>query len=736
MAHFFNNLNQDNFSVNFGDNVVFTDSYNYNQNIVSNGAGYMFGYLNNFNSPVRMPDSVVNGSYMFAYSENFNSPVYIDKYNSKLNSMYIMFYGTNNFNHPINVPDNCYNIYSLFYYHPNYNSPVHIDPYNSRVETMGSAFYQCNEFSQDLNIPQSCMYWSDVLQGANNFAANLNIYTNNGKYGQPYNFDYAFQYWGFNGNVHFVNSYPTSGYDMFAYCNNFNRNVQLPNSFKNLEFAFLQCNQLNQNIRLPDNINAYGCFGYCNNLNRNIRIPTNSCYSYMFEFCEKLNQPIYVPCPRGENIDYQSYNSQGLFYFCNNLNANVRFEEGILDLTSTFSGCTNFNYPIALPSSVQKLQSTFSGCTNFNQNIQIPSGVSIMTSTFAWTNLDCDIQLPGGLISIGGCFSGCRSFNQNITIPSSVRDMSGCFSNCNNFDQNIQIPEGVELLHSAFAECNKFNQNIRIPSSVNDIYGMFRDCPNFNQNIYIPGGIRNIGSLFYNCPNLDQNIQIPVGVTDANGCFMSCLSYKAPVTVPSPCNNIYGMCVGSGVTDLTVLSSELFANNYNLHVISPTACTHEWDSEYNVNRSAPFDVSGYSVGSTIYKINVNRNCQLAYNQFYNSNSGNYEWRYTNAPAYFYSFAVYRFLGLDPGYIYYNNGGWSSRTVNQAVSYDDYVLYYASNIRFNPSQKASILLNDEATVYNYEKDPDYPAECYAFDFMDWFNTVEGVTPWYRIWLNLI
>jgi hypothetical protein len=107
---FFNDLQPYNFSVNFGENVLFSSWYSEGVE-PSLSASYLFSYSENFNTPVTIPNSLRNTYDLFAYCPNFNSPVYIDPHHPNLKEMAYTFYeGCNNFNQNFNIPSGVYNL--------------------------------------------------------------------------------------------------------------------------------------------------------------------------------------------------------------------------------------------------------------------------------------------------------------------------------------------------------------------------------------------------------------------------------------------------------------------------------------------------------------------------------------------------------------------------------------------------------------------------------------------------
>ena len=487
MAYFFQNLQNDNFSLNLGDNVALTSPMGYANHTIDNNAVALFSSMNNYNSVFRMPNEIVNS--------------------------YAMFYGC-----------------------PNFNSPITIDPYNSQLTSMGLMFSECPNFSQDINVPVNChdisrmvntpRWNSNTSQMEITYKNNIHIYSNYNGYSEG-NFAYAFAYsYSFSGNIYFHSNitdiYSLCYYDnsfnaivdlpegvlntsyAFGYCNMYNQNIKIPSTVNQASYMFASCYNLNQNILLPpSDIDVRGCFSWCTNLNQNIRIPSNSQISDMFYYCNSLNYPMYVPnyysdwgrseSSYGPIYSINQCDGNSIFESCHNLNSIITFNDDITVLSQTFASCSNLNVSPVMPSSLKIAHRTFTSCYNLNTLISFPEGTKALLQTF----------------------TSCSNLNQNIQIPSTVEYMNGTFSSCSNLNQNILIPNGCVNVNGVFSRCHALNMPIAIPTSVRYAGSLFGHCENFNQPVNLHEGLVNIWCMYERCWNLYQSlVNIPTTVVD------------------------------------------------------------------------------------------------------------------------------------------------------------------------------------------------------------------------------
>lgn len=613
---FFDDLKPYNYSVNFGENVLFTSW-----------------------------DSAISSSAMYLFSE------------------------AENFNTPVTIPNSLRNTYDLFAYCPNFNSPVYIDPHHPNLKEMAYTFYQgCDNFNQNFNIPNGVYNFQYALYGAYNFQSHVNVYSQSGNWnGNPSswdmavnNFSYAFVGWEGNFNVHFIESTPVQMNCAFYGCHNLNQNIAIPSTVNNLNEAFAYCYNLNRNIRLPDNVVASGCFNYCYNLNRNIRIPNNSNITYMFRECYSLNQPLYVRLCSGEDEYNQYLNSNAIFLNCNHLNENVSFQSGYEVLSYTFANCTDFNYPITIPESVNNLYYTFYNCRSFNTQPAFPSSVDNMYGTFQLCyGLNFPMVLPSSVNNMISTFYGCQTLDSEIVLPDTVSVIDGCFQHCSNLNQNIQIPSSVISARQCFSNCSKLDQNIGLPDGIRDISGMFSGCNSLNQSIVIPDSVHYMKSSFNYCNNLRQPITLPLSVTAINECFQGCNNYRHPVVVGEYCNEIQSAFVVSQINNVTIQSRHMnfwtTTGGYGLRTITPFRFNY-------------LNLDGFSSGDTVARVHLNKDT-IYYNNYARTLTGgevyNTEQIFFTNDAY-----LYNFIGISSGWV-----GGVSRTVNQAANYSDYQANY-------------------------------------------------------------
>ena len=682
MGYFCENLNQDNFSFNFGENVRFTQSY-YEGSEPSDSAIYWMGYCENYNSPFRIPNTLKNGYDFFGYGlNNFNSPVYIDPHHPNLETMPYFFYHCPNFNQPFNIPDKVYNLYYTLYECDNFNTDVYC------YAKVGNCYYP-NDYNNQIG-----------------------------------NFSYAFYYWSGNFNLHFMDSNPTVLDSAFYGCGSLNANIQIPSSVVSAYGLFSYCYSLNQNIRIPDGVSAGWCFHSCYSFNQNIRIPRGSDISHMFYNCNSFNQPVHVPLyTSGINI----------FFNCDNLNANVTFENGIDILYGTFRNCNNFNYPITIPDSVTDMYETFYHCLNFNTQPYFGSSILNMYYAFAGCyNLNTNIILPPTVQNLYATFRGCENLNQNIFIPNGVVQMRDTFAYCRNLDQSISIPSSVNALDNCFEGCRNLNSVITIPTGVESMGGTFQNCNNFNQYITIPSSVTHMRNTFAACENLNQPISFPSSVTYTNYCFWHCNRFKQPMIIPESCNSMYGTFIMSGVNNVNIRSAYMnfwdSTGGYGLQTMQLFAFRAAWYEyqNYQIVKSHPYlSPDGLNNGDTIATITLNRNC-IYFCENWNSTSQTHENSYYTTEDLFYSYAnksyVYKFVGVLSGWISVNGRSYY-RENNQAHNYNDYVNNFHDNI-------PSIIL-DSSWYYN-------TAENIRFTYRDWENTYQSegvnITPQYNIFIN--
>lgn len=637
MSGFIDNLRADNFSMSFGENVLFSDA-NMSQGAplaVGGAAMYMFQYCQNLNGNIAIPNSVVNA-------------------------------------------------YSMFYSCSNLNSPVTIDPTHSQINNMQYMFYSCYNFNQDINIPSSARNWQFMFQYDENMNSNIYLHSNCVQYSPSYpeemgNLNGAFaSSLGGNPNVFFMNIEPVNCSFMFQSCSKLNQNIQLPSSISNAVGMFRYCASFNRNIRLPDDVWAGDCFANCLTFNRNIRIPHNASITTMFKNCNNFNQPIHVPVPKGIDTNNQSWNIRGLFDTCMNLNANVAFNSQIKVLNAVFNNCRNFNYNITLPSQVESLPETFSSCWNFNQNIVIPSGVTNMYRTFGQCrNFNQILALPSSLQDMCSTFVGCANFNVNIPIPDSVGNMASTFSGCTNLDQSIHLSSNATILDGTFSTCRNLRSSIAIPSGAHSLIGMFENCNNFNQPVSIPSSVVTMHGMFNNCFNYNQPVTIPNGIVTVNNAFRQCYSMNQHIVIPPSVVNVSGICYGSSVANIDVQCSELniMQSSGGYGLITANICSlpnFSWIANnmplINVEGKTPADAN-FNGGDVVARINFNKDCVIFY-----EDENHVNWNFT-PDEWFFEGSTYRlqyFLGCWSGTI---NG--RSRQLNQPSNYSDYQQNYVN-----------------------------------------------------------
>lgn len=674
MGYFFENFNQNNFSVDFGQDVSFTDYYNYQNNNISHDMSYLFWGCSNYNSSLRIPDSVVDASSMFYNCGNLNQPIYIDPHHQNLRSMYGMFSYCNNFNQDINIPENVNSFRSMFYYCGNYCSNVYVYAKTSS--------------------------------------------------GEPNNYSSAFRdSYGFNGNVHFVNCTPYNMSYTFYQCYDLNQNIQIPSTAYNMYSCFECCYNLNQPIKVPDNSMAYGCFKYCYNLNQSVPIPRNANIAQMFMYCNNLNEALYIPVCKGSNEYDQRWNSYGLLENCTNFNASVIFEHGWLGIYNIFQNCSSFNYPITITDSVTDMHATFSNCRNLNTSITFSNNLINMYYVFeSCHNYNIAPTLPSGLKNMYGAFSGCTNFNVAVQIPDGVEVMSSTFSSCENFNVSLTLPSSLQEMTSCFRYCYNFDQPIILPSGLNWFDSTFADCYKFNQPITIPSGVTRMASTFDGCSNFNQPVTLPSSLIEANWCFNGCVNMTHPITIPSHCTNFANICVFSGITNISIQSTEFNyrtgTGGYGIQGISVVSVRggnlpNHQSGSYEYHQL--INLSGKSVGDTVMRININRDALLYY-EAWNSTSQNYT-RYNHSVQEIYfdqEGYLYRLFGISDGYV-----GSSYRTYYQPDNYADYTANFHDNM-------PSIWIDSGSYADGYIK----------FNYCDWRNTTGGVTPNYAIYFSLI
>ena len=678
MSYFCDNLKNDSFSFNFGENVLFTQSY-YEGYPPSNSAPYWCCGCNNFNAPIKIPNTLVNAYDFLGWMlPNFNSPIYISPNHPNLVDMSYLCYNLANFNQDINIPENVFNAYYMLYECHNFNSNVYC--YTS------TGMWDRNPYN---------------LDNARN------------------NFDGYCQGWGGNFNIHFINSYPQTMRSTFAGCSNLNKNITIPPTVTEAWRIFAYCENFNQNVIFPDGTNVQGAFVNCNGINRTVHIPRYSDISYMFANCAYFNASMYVPVCRGTNISEQEYNSYELFANCYNLNSSIVFEEGYKILRATFHRCTNFNAPITLPSTLETLYETFYGCSNFNRQLSFGSSLKNLYDAFEFcTNLNIDMALPEGLEIMHGTFWGCYNLNQNIQIPSTVTDMSGCFSACSNLNQNIAIPAGVTNIDTCFRMCNNLDQNIALPSVVS-LNNTFNTCVNLNQSISIPSTVTDMGSTFINCHNLNSVITLPSGLKSLNYGFCSCRNYRQPIVVPHTCHDLQSAFAQSGINNVNFQCDEIhfWTSSGRGTPIAPFSFVSSWQ-EYNeetgqlVANHPCLDTTGFQIGDTIAEITFNKDCLYYYSTW---ESVQEERHYNNTQEVFFDTSYYLnfFVGISSGRV-----GGRYREQNQARNYSDYMANYAGDYH-----------NNCGSVFIYSRN--YDAGLIQLKYSDWANATSSSTPNYYI-----
>ena len=694
MSYFCSNLNTDNFSFTFGENVRFT-SYRYNEtsNIITDSAPYWMAYSDNYNMSMTIPRTLKNGYDFFGYSLlNFNAPVHIDPHHPNLESMSYMFYSCPNFNQDVNIPENVYNTYYMLYDCLQYNSNVYC------------------------YAKTTCCYSpSDYLQQINNF-------------------DSVCAGWSGNFNIHFINSTPTSMRYGFQGCYLLNQNIKIPSTVRDAYCMFSGCYNLNQNIALPNEICASGAFQYCGNLNTALRIPYNSDISAMFRNCNNYNVDTYVPVCRGLNEYDQNSNSYNLFYGCDNLNANVVFETGYLILAETFQSCNNFNYPIHIPHTVTNMYRTFAGCNNFNTQIVFGSGVTDMNATFSQCyNLNINMTLPSSAVNLTSTFWACQNLDQNIQIPSSAVNLAYCFTGCSNLNQAIDIPSSVEVVDYCFSGCENLSSSISFHTGLKSMNNTFQSCYNFNAPLSIPSSVEYMDGTFYYCTHFNQPITLPSSLKEANLAFFNVYNFKQDVTIPSSCYGINAMFRYTGVNNVNIQSAEInivayWGSGDSYFSIEPFSFRNVWYeySGYTIVANHPcLDASGLSSGDTIATVTMNKDCIFYYNKWDSSQGAYVRHTFTKDNIFFNldnKSLLYRFFGVEDGYIY-TGSSYYYRAQNQAQNYADYQANYHDN-------SASLVVTPSTWYYDEDK------TSIRFIYYDWANTSGGVTPQYNVFFNFV
>ena len=486
-------------------NDVFNVSFQNGVEFRYNSAYCFFQGCTNFNSPVKIPDSIQDGGFMFSGCTNFNSNVYIDPYESQFTRMNQMFEGDELFNKNINIPYNCGGIYHMLPH--NYNATLH-------VYSLGSTYY------------------------------------NQGEEGNFY------EYFGFmNGNFNVAwYTNPISLNFAFVRCYELNTNINIPISVRELNNAFTYCYNLNKNIRLHDRSNARGCFYGCNNLNQNIKIPRLGCIVDMFSFCSNLNQPMYIPEVNGNNYFEQRQNVFRVFGHCNNLNSRITIDTNLKSIGGLFESCANYNLPLNIPSNIQDMYGTFYECYNFDQEVILPDGLICMDATFQGAyNFSHYVEIPSTVRNMRSTFAS-TAISGPVTIPSGVEDLTWTFSGCRYLNGRFTIPESVTMMAYTFSNCNNLRVSQPIPSGVVNMTSCFYGCTNLDVTISIPSTVRYMDSCFGKCSNLNHYISIPNNVI-CQSLFVSCVNYKQDVIVNHNTNTWYtSICANTQVPNLTLMA--------------------------------------------------------------------------------------------------------------------------------------------------------------------------------------
>ena len=405
---------------------------------------------------------------------------------------------------------------------PNFNVPLNITP-ETPITSMMWMFDGCHNFDQEVIVPSSCENFYGMLQGSGDigtrFTSDVHIYAPRSEVTQAIG-EYRSAFSGsgrFNGNVVFHRQVVSLGYcfsscrnlnrtqyiprgtrdvsSMYYGCTNFNAPMTFPDTIENAVYIFSGCWGLRRSINLPDNINAYQAYSYCFNLNSPIRLPRNSNLAYVFYECTNYNQPTHVP----QFVNDVSWYGGGesMFYWCENLNSPITFDDSIQCLTNTFRRCTHFNASVTLPSNLREMSNTFEECMSFNYSIHIPSSVINMYGTFRYcANFNTSISLPSSLRSLWGTFAQCYNFDKAISLPSGIKEAYSAFSNCYNFTHNVALPHGIEDVSVMFSNCYNLNIEADIPSSVTYCGGAYAYTKVANVNIHSAqigsaGAIRN-----------------------------------------------------------------------------------------------------------------------------------------------------------------------------------------------------------------------------------------------------
>lgn len=213
---------------------------------------------------------------------------------------------------------------------------------------------------------------------------------------------------------------------MFYGCENFDREVIIPEGVKDTTHMFANCVSLNSKVTLPSTL-------------ENSRS--------MFLSCEKFNQPMRIPKSLKCGVS--------MFCNCEKLNSDIFIEDGCeAYLTHMLRGCWSFNAKIELPDSIRDVEGIFEECTHFNQRFNIPKSCKV---------LDCMLRR-------------CRHFNQPLDLPEGVDSASNMLEDCEEFNSGINLPSTLIRGDRMFAGCTNFNHELNLPDSLIHYRFIFKRC--------------------------------------------------------------------------------------------------------------------------------------------------------------------------------------------------------------------------------------------------------------------
>lgn len=494
----------------------------------------------------------------------------------------------------------------------------------------------------------------------------------------------------------------TGGFAGYAQGNWNNNDYIIPNTVKNIDFAFA-----NMNIS-PNNNNMQNFLNTFEYNPQSIYFSSASRYNnthFIFEEGSQLeslkgmllgcnlNRPLEIPntvkdisfllCAGGTN-----YGALGGEFFFNNIlkenvenaawafcygyinnETNIYMPANLKDITGMFSNLyvsdwsastlpitfvglentqvenagyflngTKWNRPINFPLTIKNLYKTFNACQNFVGQYD------------GWT---FNLAQYSNLENCDYIFSGCNNYNIPTSFPSGLTSLEGVFNGCDNFNQPIQLPNTLLSAKNLFGYCYNFDQYVELPSSLVEADYLFSGCRNFNYgnaplNFASLENLISMKYMFNSCSNLnkvidEQNLVWPPHIEDITGIFNNCPNVKIDTfVVPGSVKTASNL-----LTSTTINNSIIFQNGISV-ISSPFV---------NLKGAQLGSDGNYSINSIIFYCGNNLNVSLSNSMptFNNTNVNNIIFRDGNLGFYSVSFNNYNnSYAYSPSAFFINN----------------------------------------------------------------------------------